>query len=178
MFYWILTLSLLVLKSRAYIYISLAIRMDACITSTGWYNGGSVLMSEKMQKLDENVNWFSFFLKKHLFKYIVDHPVLSTETWMLSSRHHPSALLRSVKEAGDRTRARGGLRLSFPARVPPTGSACLVRSVVLSLSPTGVKQKLLVTLCAADSCSCQTRCSLSGRHRKSAPLLLTIKASA
>lgn len=35
--------------------------MDACIANTGWYNGGSVLMSEKMQKLDENVNWFSFF---------------------------------------------------------------------------------------------------------------------
>lgn len=36
--------------------------MDACITNTGWCNGGSVLMSEKMQKLDEN--WFSFFFKQ------------------------------------------------------------------------------------------------------------------
>lgn len=80
---------------------------------------------------------FLSFLNKYLFKYIVDRSALSTETWMLPSRHHrwaqaPSALLRPVEEAGDRTRARWGLRLSFPARVPPTGSACLVRSAVLS----------------------------------------------
>lgn len=110
--------------------------MDGCITNAGWCNGGSVLMSRSWMKTE-----LVFFLfKKYLFKYFVDHPcsVLSTETWMLPSRHHrwaqpPSALLRPVEEAGDRTRARWGLGLSFPARVPPTGSACLVRSVVLSL---------------------------------------------
>lgn len=173
MFYWILTSSLLALKSRACIYI----RMDACITNTGWCNGGSVLMSEKMQKLDEN--WFSFFFKQIFIQIYRWSSVFSVKHGDLDAAIPPPSL-SSVSRCSAETR--GGSRrsdtcaLRAQAVISSARAAhrlCVSREECCPFS-TGVKQKLLVTLCAADSCSCPSRCSLSGRHHKSAPLLLTI----
>lgn len=103
MFYWILTSSLLALKSRACIYI----RMDACITNTGWCNGGSVLMSEKMQKLDEN--WFSFFFKQIFIQIYRWSSVFSVKHGDLDAAIPPPSL-SSVSRCSPETR--GGSRRS------------------------------------------------------------------